>query len=355
MNDKKQPQEEVDIVLFFNTIGKLFKNLYQWILNLLKNVLFLLIRLILFLKRKWVYLAAGIMSGLILALIFNYNYKPVYQSEIYMKLNYHSYPALAGKIESLNAKIEQKDYLSLAKELKIDEDKASELMKFTFGPETNDVVLIKEYEQYRETLDTSIYHSIPFDIYKKEIKNNENLSSYAHLRLTATSPDIFHLLNPYFESVLENDPILAEQRKEHTDFLNEKINYLNRSLVEIDSLRKVFDEVYLNAATKSSNTGVIVNTSQQASLEEPYDLFQKRIELLDELKKTKRELLDKKKIVKFYNIFPESGKKTSLLNYNPFIKYPLMGFLVALIILLLFEFNKFLKHYKEKQITNEEN
>ncbi len=355
MNNQIQPREEIDLLQFFKAIGAFFKQIYQGVLRILKNILFLIFHVLIYFKKNALYLGAGILAGLILAFVLQKNYQKVYKASVFTKVNFEASPDLEGKLESFNALIENEEYEVLAKELNIETEQAKQLRHFDWTPVVNKVLLLKDYAQYHASMDTTVSNKLTFQEYIKDIKNAKSLSPYYRLTVTAYSPDIFQKLNPALEKLLEDNPVLIEKKKEFLSFAFKKKEKLHQALSEVDSLRKVFNKVYLNSSEKATASGVVVNTAHSTGYEKPYDLFETRLNLLKELKKNEEEIAVNKHILFLYNNFPERGMKTNQISYNPFLQYPLFGFFFVLIILLLKELNVLLKQYEKKLKEDEKN
>ncbi len=353
MKQQMEPNEEVDLFEFFNAIGKLINKIAKGILSILESIFFLLLKFLLFIKKNILYLGLGVLVGIIMAFIFENNYQTQYKSNIFIKTNYQSQPALEGKIESLNSLIDGENYTQLSQELGLSEQDAKELISFYIKPVYSDILLLKEYDQYMSALDTSSHKFLKFPDYKKEMKKTNSFSPYNEITVKAYSPHIFSVLNSYFSSILEDEKLLKERKESKVHYLKHKINLINHSLEEIDSLRQVLNKVYAESASKQSSGGVVINNADSKGPEKPYDLFNQRMKLLKELKKTKRRLTEEKQIVMLLNTFPKEGTKESVLTYNPYIQYPLYGFIAVLLILVLLQLNKILKDYQKKLEKNE--
>jgi hypothetical protein len=354
METNKRPDEEIAILDLFRALGQFFQSIVKGVAFLFRKLLFLFLSLLLFLKKNAYYLGAGILAGIIFAFIFDKNYQPEYKSSLFVKLNYQSYPAMEGKIESLNSMIEKENYSQLAKELNLEKDMAETLISFDLKPIQNDVALLKDYEKFMISMDTSVHKFMPFEDFKEQIKARKVFPPYNQIRVKAHSPHVFRMLNPYFENILEENPVLKQKKEVKTGFLKQKIKKLNESLAEVDSLRKVLNKVYLESASKVSQGEVIINNASQNRIEKPYDLFETRINLLDILNKTDQELLENDRVVMLYNTFPELGEKQSIVSYNPYIKFPFYGFVLVLFMILLIQLNKILIDFQQKTEERDE-
>ncbi len=352
MNQQNSPQE-VDVLQFFKAIGNFFASIKHSIKSLFVWLFDFFIKTLIYLKKHALYLGIGVLIGIIYAFVFQRNFKPVYHANIQLKANYESGNALENKINSFNGLIKNQEYDKLAKELGLTKDEASKLMGFKLTTDINDVKLVKEYEKYLMKLDTVVYKNIEYKTYSKNISKTPQLFPYKTLDVYASDVGLFAKLNNKFEHILDNDPVLIKKKKDVDNLLSIKKQKMIHSLVELDSLRQVFNKVYLENATKSNSgsTNIVVSNNKLSGAEAPVNIYYNRIIALKELEKIENQIMDNGSILSLENRFPEFGQKESILKYNPFIKYPILGFLLVLFILLLLDFNKFINKYQKEKLA----
>ncbi len=352
MNKQDYNPEEIDIIQFFNAVGAMFKNFFRAIKNLFKQIFYWFIELLLYIKKYYLYFGAVILLGLIAAFFSPSGKKDLYHAEVTVQTNYDAQIPLKEKIFLFNNLIKQKKYSALAKQLLIDTTSAKKLVQFDIKANINDVYLLQNYDDYLKGMDTTVYKSIRFKGYKREVIDNEDLYNYWTLKVIADDPLVFSKLNKSFAKILDNNQSLQNKKDTYMLALNlqkEKILY---SFKEIDSMRKVYDKVMLEMAKNPSGGTSISLSDKQKGFESPYNLFYSREYLARLLESNARKINRFGHILQFKNVFPVIGDKKAGLTNNLYVKYPLIGIIGLFIILLLIDFNKYLNAYQKKKIKS---
>ncbi len=349
----QQPKhEEIDIIQFFTAFGNMFTGLFRWFFNIFKWLIFILVDAILYVRKHYIVLGTGLLIGLIYAFFTKENIS-TYYGEAILRTNYNAQLVLQEKVNMLNDFISKQDYDNLGKALNISTKQASNLSNFSLQPVSNDIFLLEDYEAYLIKKDTAVHKFIEYKKYKKNIRNNDDLSRYWKLIITSFSPDTFNHLNQNLINLFNSDSLIEKRKQLYLSFLKiKKQNYL-KSLQDIDTMRKVFDKAWLLSNSKAAGQGVnLMLSNEKASVgapEEAYNLFEERKKSLDNLEKTIRQINLYSDAVVFLNSYPDSGIKQLNVLGNKFIKFGLTGFLLALSVLLLIDFNKFLNKYEQQK------
>jgi hypothetical protein len=352
MNPQANNPEEVDIIQFFNAIGKMFKNMFAGIKNLFLSILHLFLNLLLYVKKYYLYFGAMILIGIILAFINSNKTEKMFAAEVTVQTNYGAQIALQDKLDFFNNLILDEKYDLLSKELGISANQAENILGFEMKPQINDVYLVENYNDYLSKMDSTMHNYIKFKDYKNAISTNEDLYNYWTVKVLGNTPTIFHHLNNKFEQILNDNQALKERKENYLFALNTDKKNTLKSLADIDSLRNVYNKVLLDNAKKQSggSTNIVVSNDQIRGPEAAYDLFGKRADMLEQLEKVSQKLNRFNHIVQLKNSFPMYGEKDYGITDNLYVKYPIMGILLVFLILLLIDFNKYLNKYqKEKE------
>jgi len=352
MTQKSNP-EEIDILQFFEAIGRMFKGLYNSISNTFKRLFYFFLEVLLYFKKHYIYLGLGVLLGFGLSFLGKPSDKSYY-GETNLRTNFHAQLALQEKIDVLNNLIQKKDTLSLANKLNISPEKAGNFTSFELEPVFNDVLLIDDYEEYLMLKDTVVYKFIEFKDYKKTLKDNTNLNQYWKLKVYANNPAMFNNLNYKIISMLNKDKNIEKRKENYLAALKLKKDKIIKSLEDIDTMRQVFNKVLLKMAQNKSNaaTNIVVSSDKIRGPEISYNLFEERQKLLDELKKVSLKINKYDQAVVMLNSLPEYGIKENKLLGNRHFKYAFYGFLFALFILLIKDFNAYLNKYARKKSLN---
>jgi len=348
MNKQDYNPEEIDILQFFSAVGSMFKSFFSAIKNFFKQIFNLFIEFLLYIKKYYLYFGAVILIGLIAAYFSPTEKKDLYSAEITVQTNYDAQIPLKEKVYLFNNLIQQQKYDELAKQLQIDTTSAKKLVKFDIKSNINDVYLLQNYEDYLMGMDTTVYKSIKFKDYKKEVINNEDLYNYWTIKVVADEPTVFNKLNKGFAKILDNNQSLINKKDTYMLALNIRKEKILHSFKEMDSMRKVYDKVMIEMAKNPSGGTSIALGDKQKGFESPYNLFYSREYEAKLLENASRKINRFAHILQFKNAFPTYGNKASGLANNLYVKYPLIGILALFIILLLIDFNKYLNAYQKK-------
>jgi len=357
MNHQHQP-EEIDIVQFFKAIGLFFKSIFNSIKNAFLSVFHFFLDFLLYLKKNYLFLGAGILVGLILSFFNNSSKNKLFEAKARVHTNYQSQFLLQEQFEAFNYMIKTHKTDLLAKELGVDEETAKKYVKFDLEPLINDVFLIDEYDNYLRTKDTVVYQFIEYKDFKKNFIDNPEINPYWELTVKATAPDVFENLNKALIKNIENDQSIARRQKNLTMALELAKDKNLKSLQDVDTMRAIYNKVDLAVAQKdpTATASMIINKNNNLTHEWEeayYNLFDIRMITLNNLENAILRLNKFSSPLVFLSSFPSIGKKEGGILYNNYVRNALLGFLTVLFILLLWDFNKYLNRYQQrKQVQN---
>jgi len=349
MNQQMQP-EEIDIIQFFTAIGNMFKSFFKSIANMFKWLFFIFIDFILYLKKHYIILGLGLLLGFGLSFLGNQK-SQTYYGQATLRTNYNAQLDLKEKVAAINSLIQKHDSLGLEKILNLPSEEAAHFTSFELTPVINDVFLIDDYEEYLMSKDTVVYKFIEYKDYKNNISKNDNLNHYWSLKITADSPLVFKDLNEKIKALLNKDIALEKRKQNFLSYLDIKKQKLLKTLSDIDSMRSIFNRVWLEAAQKPgvAATNIVVANQKISGPEATYNLFYERQKALKNLKKTVEQTNKYDDTVIILNSFPHNGIQEFSALENKHVRYALLGFLLALIILLLKDFNTYLNKYQQQK------
>ena len=353
--NQQSNNEEIDIIQFFSAVGNLFKGFFRSIGKMFKRLFYFFADILLYFKKYRIILSIGFLLGLAIS-FFSSNDTHFYYGETTLRTNFNAQMDLQEKVDALNDLIRNNNTVSLGKMLDIPAEQAAVFTGFYLEPVVNDLFLIEDYENYLTTKDTVVYKYIEYDDYKKNILKNDNLNRYWKLTVKTTSPDIFNTLNQKIINLFNNDLLIKKRKQLYLSYLDTKKQNFIKSLQDIDTMRKVFNKAWLQSNTKGGQSISFMlsnENSSNGSPEEAYNLFEERKTALIDLKKTIEEINKSDNAVVILNSFPHTGIHDKSLLDNKHFKFAFIGFLLALMLLLLKDFNAFLNRY-EKQKTGKQ-
>ena len=347
--NQQHHSEEIDIIQFFRAIGDFFKSIFNGIKNLFLSLFYFILDVILYFKKNYIYLIAGTVLGLLLA-FFMKEKKDTYSVEVMARTNYKAQLKLKESFEAFNHLIKDKNYKLLAQEMGTGEDKALHFTNFDIEPVFDDVLLVDDYADYLKTKDTIFYKFIQFEDYKNSRTDNPDLNNYWKLTVTANAPDVFMGLDEVLKKIV-SDKEIAGRQQNYMLALNAAKEKNLKTLQDIDTMRHIFNKVIVEMAKSnySSTTNIVVNSDKMRGPEEPYNLFEERANALENLERAVLKYNKYASALVFLNAVPTYGIKDTGLLSNPYVKYPLLGFMLALLLVFLIDFNKYLVAYQRKK------
>jgi len=349
MNQKSNP-EEVDILQFFAAFGQMFSNLFRGIKNLFVRLFYFFVESLLYLKKNILYVSIGAILGLALSFIGKKS-GDSYYAQAMLRTNYGSQLSLNEKVDAINDLIEKEKFNQLAKFLQIDSTNASHFTGVKIEPVFDDALMLDDYENYLKTKDTVVYKFLEFEDFKKSFRRNSQLNKYWDIRFTADEPSVFNNFNKTFKGLFKNETDLNQRKENFLNALKISRDKTLRSIEEIDSLRTLYNMVLLENAKnqKGSSTNIVLNTNRLLGPEQPYNLFEERKQLFLDLLDINKKINKYNEAIVLLNDFPNYGIRQQHIIKNNHVKYALYGFLLALLILRLKDFNNFLSRYEKQK------
>ena len=349
MNQQTQP-EEIDIIQFFTAIGNMFKSFFSGIGNMFKWLFFLFLDFILYVKKHYILLAIGSLLGL----GFSFSVKDqtdTYYGQATLRTNFDTQLDLQEKVEVFNDLIKKGDFISLGKILDMPSEEVAHLRHFELKPIINDIFIMDNFDEYLKTKDTVVYKFINYEDYRKSVTKNDNINQNWTLKITANSPLVFKNLNEKIKALFNKDAVIEKRKQNFLAYLDIKKQNCLKSLSDIDSMRAVYNRVWLESGQKpyaAANNVVIANQKIEKP-EELYNLFIERQNALTNLRKTIEQINKYDSAITFLNSFPQNGIRKSFLITNKYIKFSLLGFLLVLFLLFLKDFNGYLNKYEQQK------
>ncbi|WP_296315313.1 hypothetical protein [Winogradskyella sp. UBA3174] len=350
MSDKlpqDSQNEEVDLGQLFNAIGRLFEKLFSFVEKLFKGLFSFIIYALKPIVTYFKVIAIVLMVSAILGFIAEKYEKPVYSSSMLVKPYFGSKYQLANNVNYFNALIGSGNLKELSTVFEIDTIKAAEILGFEIeiGPETgND--LLKEYNDYIKTIDSTLTKDIPYEDY---IENRDILSgTIFSIKAKSETNDIFISLEKGFDKTLKNK-YSTKLKGIRDGSIDIRTKSLKNELRKIDSLQNIYLEVLKNESEKDKvSIGLegMFPLTKEKTLTREYDLFKEQMAISDSLKVLEQELI---KYNDYYDIL--SGfEEVGTIEKNIWDKYslifPFVTMLIILFIYLIYNAFKYVKNYE---------
>jgi len=346
--DSSRSDEEMDLVVLFNLIGKGFTKLFSFFTGIFKAIFLVLVYAFKAIIDNFKIILLTVLVAGILGFVLD-KYKPkVYSSQMLVKPYFDSKYQLFNTIDYYNALIGNEDYGTLSKIFEIDEAEVKEITMFEvkMGPETENERIL-EYNEFLKSVDTSSSAEISYDSF---INNRSIYSSdLFEIEVSSFKKDIFSKLEKGIGESFTNKHS-EKMMKKHDSLISIQKENIRQQLDEVARLQDVYIKV-LEEESKSSSTeisfggeGLSLNKDKTQTRE--FDLLNKEIYLRNELKALDELKVEEDVIVDIVVSFQEVGNR-KLEWYEKYnIIFPATAFILLCILYLLSKAVTFVKHYE---------
>lgn len=345
MSTKKQNNdEEVDLGSLFTVIGKGFKNFFNFIGNIFKGVFHRLILILLFLKLHILKFSVAVLIGGIVGFFLESNKETKFSSNLIVKPNFESTQLLYENINYYNDLVKQQNTKHLASIFKIDTSKAAALRKFEITPLMNSNDIINAYDNFILEVDTLTVKSYDFDNFESSFTDFDYLVH--NIEVQATVSDIFSELENTIINSIEKNTFFNKIKNLTKENLNTKDSILKANFIEVDSLRSVYMRAILEGAKNNSN-GTNIDLGSKSNITKENDLFEIDRKIIYDLSQTYEDIATKSDVINIISNFKPEGSEIKGITKNLIFIMAVLGFLLTLFIILLFDLNKYLEDYKK--------
>ena len=344
MSKENINSEEVDLGSLFQVIGKGFKNLFNAIGNFFKTVFHYLILFLLFLRNNAIKLTIAVLIGAILGLYLDLTKPPIYSSTMIVEPNFNSTQQLYKNITYYNELVKQNNAALLSEAFNISTEEASKLNGFYIKPIKNENEKFELFNKFIQNSDTAVGKSIGIKDFEKGFSDFNY--KYHEIKVKSLNSLIFDKLSALIISSIENNSYFKNQKTINGQNLLQNEKVLIKALDEIDTLRKIYNEVLITEA-KKMETGTSITLAQGIKKTEEVKLFQESLKLNEELIINNKEKAETTEILNVVSTFSKVGvKERGLFNKSAFIFGAGFG-LLMLAIILFKQMNNYLINYKK--------
>jgi hypothetical protein len=343
MSKEKINSEEVDLGSLFQVIGKGFKNLFNAIGNFFKAIFHYLIQFLLFLRNNAIKLAIAAFIGTIIGLYLDLTKPSVYSSTMIVEPNFNSTQQLYKNLTYYNELVKQKNTALLSESFNISTEEASKLIGFYIEPIKNENEKYELYDKFIQNADTAVAKSISIVEFKKGFSGFDY--RYHEIKVRSLNGLIFDKLSNKIINSIEDNPYYKNQRVISTQNLLQNEKVLLKSLAEIDTLRKIYNEVLLTEA-KKMESGTNITLAQGVKKTEEVELFHESLKLNEELINNNKEKAESSEILNIVSAFSKLGVKERTIYKKYTFQFAALFFGLMLIFILLKQLNSYLGNYK---------
>jgi hypothetical protein len=361
MNDPEpkpvhKEEKDIDLGIVFNSVSKAFIRLGRAFRLLSNELVSSFLDLIIFLKKKLVWLLLSFVIGFSYGIYLNYSRGANYSSSMKASFNFGSNYALYNSLDYLNSLISEGRYKDLSELLSIQEKEAKRLVSFSADAIDDELVLSELYKQFffdynknsQFRTDTFWTKTIPYKQFKNDVTKYD--IPMQEITVVSTVSDIFPKLEAGLINLISRNGTLKKNHELNSQIQNDDERIIITSLQGLDTLRTVYNDrlrtTSINNGTSSSNINVLDKSQLKPNPE--LELYEKVLQLKDELKTIRNHKLKHQELIQVYASFSPVGKKASVFKQDSF-KYAYLATLIVLLLFVLFEAYKALSRYEKRQ------
>jgi len=350
----EQQDKDLDLAALLSLIGRGIGRLFRGIGSFFVFLFNCLILLLLFIKRKFIFLLIAGVLAFAFGLITYYSTGPLYYSEMLVRTNFESSRLLYNKIRYFNALIREGRSKELSQVFGITENEAKQLNSFLIEPVSDELEKARIYKDEFLSHDRSTNFSLD-TMWSKTIKYKdfkESLTTFDYpfheIRLISSTSTVFgKVTDGIVKSVTENSTLKAVKSATHI-LLKQQEQIITSSLSSLDSLKEAYNKRITSSAMSGKGEGQNFIFSDRDSRNPEIDVYDKELLLKDELGSIKRKQMEQSEIIQVYSEFNEVGTPFSMFR-QPFIKLPVYAIAGAFIILVLIEFIRSLNNIERNK------
>jgi hypothetical protein len=349
-----------DLGFLFYKIGQLAKRILTSIGSALSQLAAGLLLTILYIMRKSLWLLLGTLPGLFYGIYVQNKMGASYSSQMTIKANFNSAVALYGTIDFIEALIASGNTAQLAQLFSISQEQAQKLRSFSAEEIKSELIVSEMYkDNYLRVKrgstvrqDTFWVRTMEYNVFRGLLTKND----YPYHTITAVSsdPSIFSKLQRGIINHVSETGLLQDLRKNHIDNNLAEQQLLEQSIGKLDSLRIAYNHRLMRTNDEGTPGGnqltVMDNNSARKTPE--LELYDKLLELNDELKNTRLRSTTEKEIIEVLAPFSPVGKETSFLKRSIW-RYTLISFLTTLVILILIGIYQYLRNFERRSSSRQ--
>lgn len=324
---KPAENEEIDLGVLFNAIGRGISNLFAAIGTAIMFVLNTILVFVIFVRKRTVYFIIACGVGFIAGMILENRSPKSYFAIATVEPHFDSARQLYSNVKYLNSLTTQNDTIQLASFFKISPAAAASIKKIEITPFHSKAQLLQAYNKHISTLDSMVALETNYEQYVKQLDKFETKTHM--IRVESIQQDVFsQLLDPIITSVSAQDYFVNRQQTELKNLtVNDSITQV--SIAQTDALLSTFEEVKLIEAKKEFSNGTNVIMSEFRNDNAEIALLDRKITLADRLNKVRAAKVEAQKVVEVISTFPEVGSIEKHFLKNKAVQGAIGGFLLV--------------------------
>lgn len=350
-------EEDVDLGHLFYKTGGAINNFFLWMGKIFTELANMVLLFLFFLRRNLMWLLVGTALGVGYGFYVLSKEGSNYFSSMTVQANYNSSRALYSSMDYFNALIGSRQRKELAKTFNITEPEAASLIYFESNPVVTELIaadlyknrFLNLYHNTRLRMDTFWVKTISY----KDFKSSLTKYDYPihQVKVTSTNATVFRKLQDGIIRQVSSNELLQLEKKNGVASNQQEVQLLESSLKSLDTLRDSYNKrLAATGPSKEGNNVTLLDGNLTAANPE-LQLYDKMLQLKDELKMVRSQAVIENDILQVYAPFSSVGQSAGLLE-NKIFKYAYIGTLMALIIILVIALYKYLGTLETKHARN---
>lgn len=340
-----QKDEEIDLGQLFTLVGRMFSKISAFLVliwGLLSNSV---LRFLIFIKKHFIKFVIMCVVGLITGWLIDKTKKPEFEASLVVKPNYQSGRQLYKNIAYYDELIRQKNFLLLSETFGITKEDAQALVSFEIEPVINENHMLSTYDEFLSSIDSTVALNFKYEAY------TENFKDYAfnqhEIIVTSTANNIFSKLESVIVSGVKGNPFFQKLEESERQILERNEMYLASSLLELDTLRKVYTDVLIKESEKEVSQGTSINMASGKESTKELDLFKEENKINKNIDKLNRTQVRSIEILNVVSSFQKIGFRKNNLEDLWAIRIPVFLCLLLFLGLLIVKIDQVIPDAKK--------
>jgi hypothetical protein len=361
-NSRVKPKEEdIDLEQLFHKTGSVISNFFTSLSRAFSNMGDAFLYFLFFLRRNLLWLLVGTIIGLLYGIYLRTKQGAKYASSMTVRANFNSTRNLYGSIDMFNALVNNDQTNQLAQILKITPEEAASLSYFEVKPVASEMITADLYKDNflrsvhgeQVKLDTFWINTIKYEDFKKSLTKFDY--PLQEITVTSTKPGIFSKIQPGIVNHISANRFLQEAKTASSETNAQVVGLLNHSIQSLDTLSRTYNKRLASMSSEKGSGSTVTMLDGNIALKNPeLELYDKLLELKDELKAAKTDAVNYNDIIQVYSSFSTVGHKESFYRQH-IVTNALLGLIGTLALIIVISLYKSLvtleKSYSQRQVS----
>ncbi len=333
-----------DLVGLFIKAGRKIVNFFGLIFRLIGQAI---LYILFFLKRYMIWIGLAVILGLAFGIFVDYKLGSKYEGQMTVRTNFGSARALYNSMDYLNSLVYEHKLKELSSIFSISETDAASVLHFDAVPVDDELMLADLYKEKFLTvnrdeklrMDTFWTRIIKFEDFKKQV-NKFDVPLHT-ITVISKHVDVFQKLQPGILNSIVGNEVLKRNQEMSLQTQKDEEKIIMSSIDGLDTLKRMYNlRIQKQAEGKENTTANLNLIDKDLAIKTPeLDLYDKVLQMKDELRATRNNAMDRQDIIQVFSPFTPYGKKLNLLRQNS-ASYAIDSIVLVLILLIIIDIYK---------------